>query len=292
MNEQNKFNDSKEFYIGWMPQAPHSFSKHIKKVIIALAVIVIAVGVIVSLSQKKFGTGNFEFGRITPITGFYFNQPVPCIKAINGKDIFGRVSYITIPLIGNGKFGAGDAIASLENKSRTTFNQKEITLKGTLLYNDGKLLMQIDTADNQQVETVGNAAPELLPVKQEFGEQIINGEIVDPKCFFGVMKPGEGKPHKDCATRCILGGIPPVLKVQNENAQANYYFIVGPNGEKMNQAVKEYVAEPVALQARVVQYDDWIVLYVKDNRSILRITGWNLAKPNARSIACVASCIK
>lgn len=292
MSEQNKINDNQEFYIGWMPQAPQSFAKHIKKVIIALIGGVMAVGVIVSLSQKKFATGNFEFGRLTSVTGVYFNQPVPCIKAINGKDVFGQNSYITIPLIGNGKFGADDAIAALENKSHQAFNQKEITLKGTLLYNDGKLLMQIDTADNPQVTIGANAASELLPVKNELGEQTIKGEIVDPKCFFGVMKPGEGKPHKDCATRCILGGIPPVLKVQNENLQANYYFIVGPNGEKMNQAVKEYVAEPVALNARVVQYDDWIVLYLKDNQSISRIAGWSLAKPNARAIACVASCIK
>ena len=52
----------------------------------------------------------------------------------------------------------------------------------------------------------------------------VKGEIVDPKCFFGVMKPGEGKPHKDCAIRCILGGIPPVLKVTDESWQSKLLF--------------------------------------------------------------------
>jgi hypothetical protein len=93
----------------------------------------------------------------------------------------------------------------------------------------------------------------------------VKGEIVDPKCFFGVMKPGEGKPHKDCAIRCILGGMPPVLKVMDNEGKQNYYLIVGPHGEKMNEAVRNYVAIPVTIHANAVQYDDWTVLYVQNN---------------------------
>jgi len=92
----------------------------------------------------------------------------------------------------------------------------------------------------------------------------LRGEIVDPKCFFGVMKPGEGKPHKDCAIRCILGGIPPVLHVVDRNGANNYYLIVGANGEMMNKAVQNYVAAPVEILAKAVRYNDWIVLYVSD----------------------------
>jgi hypothetical protein len=254
----------KEFYIGWMPEAPRGFAWHIKKVIIVLMVFILAAGILLALSQKKFGTGNFEFGRLTEVKGIYCNQPVPCLKAVNGKNIFGNPSYITIPLIGNGKFGADGVMAGLEKENHTSFNQKEITLKGTLLCNNGKVLMQVDMADHPLVAIGGNAGKEILPVKEELGEQTIKGEIVDPKCFFGVMKPGQGKPHKDCAIRCILGGMPPVLRVSNEMGEENYYFIVDANGGKMNQAVKDFVAEPVTMRARVVKYDDWIVLYVKD----------------------------
>jgi hypothetical protein len=254
-----------EFFIGWMPKAPEGFAKHVRKVVIVLIVLVACCSILLSLMQKKFGTGNFEFGRLTEVKGVYFNAPVPCLKAINGKDIFGNPSFITIPLIGYGKSGAGGAIHAVEKEKGFPLNNKEVTMKGTLLYNDGKLLMQIDANDSFLVYAGKVADSSLLPVSKDMGDQTLQGEIVDPKCFFGVMKPGEGKPHKDCAIRCILGGIPPVLKLSDEKGNENYCLIVGPNGEKMNEAVKNFVAEPVTINARVARYDDWIVLYVKES---------------------------
>jgi hypothetical protein len=60
----------------------------------------------------------------------------------------------------------------------------------------------------------------------------------------------------------MLGGMPPVLVVRNEKNEANYYLVVGSSGEKMNEAMKDFVGMPVAINAKAVQYDDWIVLYV------------------------------
>ena len=107
-------------------------------------------------------------------------------------------------------------------------------------------MLQVD-ANDQPLVNVADAKINLsdLQTTKQLGTIAIKGEIVDPKCFFGVMKPGEGKPHKDCAIRCILGGIPPVLKVTNEEGRQNYYLIVGANGEKMNEAVQDYVGAQV-----------------------------------------------
>ena len=101
------------------------------------------------------------------------------------------------------------------------------------------------------------------------------------------MMPGELKPHKDCAIRCILGGIPPVLRVRDPEGRTNYYLMVGEEGEKINEAVKSFVAEPVRVNARVVKYNDWIVLYVKSKKGIEAISGLTLARPDAQVIACV-----
>jgi hypothetical protein len=127
---------------------------------------------------------------------------------------------------------------------------------------------------------------------KDLGFQKIKGEIVDPKCYFGVMKPGEGKPHRDCAIRCILGGIPPVFHVQNTNGENNYYLIVGPHGERMNESVRDFVAEPTEIEARLVQYDDWIVMYVKDKEPIHRIAYLSLTRDDVKVIACVGNCAK
>jgi len=281
-----------EFYIGWMAKAPKNFAIFIKKYLLALFMVVIALGALLALSQKKFATGNFEFGQLTEVKGIYFNSPVPCIKVINGKDILGNVSYMTIPLIGYGKHGADGIIAGVEKGKSTSLNEKEITLKGTLLYNDGKTFLQIDKNDNPVTKisdaTISSA---LLPQKKDLGIQTVKGEIVDPKCFFGVMKPGEGKPHKDCAIRCILGGMPPVLVVRNEKDEANYYLIVGANGEKMNEAVKDFVGEPVSVKAKLVQYDDWIVMYVQDSKKI-NIISYLQMKFGDNIQLCAANCIK
>jgi hypothetical protein len=253
-----------EFYIGWMNNAPRGFASTIKKYLLVLLPIVIVLGVLLALSQKKFGTGNFEFGTLTDVKGIYSTTPVPNLKVVNGIDIWGNKNYITVPLIGYGKHGADGIIADLEKESNTSFQGKEVTLKGTLLYNDGKLLMQVDANDKPLLNVAENGSEGTASVK-DLGTMDVKGEIVDPKCFFGVMKPGEGKPHKDCAIRCILGGMPPVLKVTDDEGKQNYYLIVGANGEKMNKAVKDFVASPVELRAKAVQYDDWIVLYTNPN---------------------------
>ena len=119
---------------------------------------------------------------------------MPCIKLINGKDIWGNLSYITIPLIGYGKHGADGIIAEIEKEKNISLNQKEITLKGTLLYNDGKTFLQIDKNDNPILKiSSAIVASDMLPQKIDLGIQTVKGEIIDPKCYFGVMKPGEGK---------------------------------------------------------------------------------------------------
>jgi hypothetical protein len=255
-----------EFYIGWMSKAPESFASTTKKYVLLLLPVIIILGVALALSQKKFDTGNFEFGRLTEVKGIYFNTPVPNLKVINGRDIWGHENYITVPLIGYGKHGADGIMDELQKEQNTSFIGKEIVLKGTLLYNDGKLLMQVEGNDKPFVKISNNNVDKSdLPKSTQLGEMDVKGEIVDPKCFFGVMKPGEGKPHEDCAIRCILGGMPPVLKVTDGDGRQNYYLIVGQRGEKMNKAVQNYVATPVTIRANAVKQDDWIVLYVQNN---------------------------
>ena len=257
------------FYIGWMAHAPKVFVRFIKGYLFFLLPVVMVLAALLALSQKKFGKGNFEFGTLTEIKGVYFDKPVPNIVMMNGKDIWGNENIMTVPLIGYGKHGAEEAIADIEKEKNTSFNGKELTIKGTLLYNDGKLLVQIDKNDNP-ITKISSLASSFITEKKDLGSLEVKGEIIDPKCFFGVMKPGEGKPHKDCAIRCILGGMPPMLLVRNEKNEANYYLIVGANGERMNDAVKDFVAEPVALHAKAIQYNDWVVLFVDANDGIKR----------------------
>ncbi|MGQ0737891.1 MAG: hypothetical protein ACT4OJ_02420 [Bacteroidota bacterium] len=261
-----------EFYIGWQPKAPGVYTKHIRKVIIALVAVVIGAGVVSALLQKKFSSSKFEYGQLTEVTGIYQQYPVPSLKVITKRDAFGNTTYITMPLVGYGKSGADGVIAELEKENNHTLDKKLVTFQGTLIYSDGKTLLQIDKNDHPLIKA-GGTGQQVNPVVKNLGEVELTGEILDPKCYFGVMKPGRGKPHRDCAVRCIAGGISPVFYVRNDNGETDYYLIAGPNGEKMNNQLKDYIAEPVTIKARAVQHDDWIVLYLDRDVTIKRTGG-------------------
>jgi len=284
--------ESEAFYIGWMEAAPKLFVRFIRKYLLIILPSIILLAVILGMSQKKFGTGNFEFGQLTEVTGIYFKKPVPMIKVVNGKDIWGNLSYISIPLVGYGKHGAEGAMAAIEKEKNISLNQKQITLIGTLLYNDGKTILQVNKNDQPVVNISSKAVPpDLLPQKKDLGVFNVKGEIIDPKCYFGVMKPGEGKPHRDCAIRCILGGIPPMLAVKNDQGESNYYILLGANGEQLNQAVQDFIAEPVEINVRLVQYDDWIIAYIGKREDIHRFS--YLRSRFGHSIQyCSANCLK
>ena len=277
--------DRNEFYIGWMPAAPRGFTRHVRKVVIVLIIFFVVAGVLLAMQQRKFSTSVFEFGQLTEVKGIYQQFPVPSIKVITQQDVFGRVSYITIPLVGYGKFGAEGVIAHLEKEENITLDKKEITLKGTLLYSDGKTLLQIDKNDHPLIRVSDGDVKNISPVIKELGTVQLTGEVLDPKCYFGVMKPGHGKPHRDCAIRCIAGGMSPVFLVRNEKGEANYYLILDKDGNKMNDALKDHIAEPVSLEARAVQYDDWIVIYT-NKESIKRTGGLSWFKLNDEIITC------
>jgi len=281
--------ESRPFYIGWVAAAPKILVRFIKKYLLFIFILAIVLGIVLAVSQKKFGTGNFEFGTLTEVKGIYFDKPVPCLKVLNGKDIWGNISYLTIPLVGYGKHGAEGAIRELEKEKNTGLNQKIITLRGILLYNDGVTILQVDKNDNSGLNISGEMIPmEMMPRVKDLGIRKIRGEIIDPKCYFGVMKPGEGKPHRDCAIRCILGGVTPMLAVKNEKGEANYYLLASSDEGSINAAVRDFVAEPVELQVHLMQYDDWVVAYVNTKHFIKRFS-YLQERFGGSAVACAAN---
>jgi hypothetical protein len=62
------------------------------------------------------------------------------------------------------------------------------------------------------------------------------GEIVDSKCFLGVMNPGEGTVHCDCARVCLRGGIPPMLLIRGARAEEALVLLVDAAGAPVGRA--------------------------------------------------------
>lgn len=278
------------FYIGWMPHAPKQLIKHSRLVVVLLLVGGVIAGALIGMNQKRFSTASFEFGSLTELEGRYALYPVPHLRVRSEPDLFGNYAYKTIPLVGFGKHGAAGVMESLLRGRGVKEEEAFVKLKGTLLYNDGKTLFQIDENDQPLIDV--DAQKDLAAYKvttEDLGYRTVQGEIVDPKCFFGVMKPGEGKVHKDCAIRCILGGIPPVLRISGEDKKQEYFLLAGNAGVSVRNEVKDVVAEPVRVQARVMKLDDWTILYI-ENQAISRISVRQLENPNEEVLACASSC--
>jgi hypothetical protein len=79
----------------------------------------------------------------------------------------------------------------------------------------------------------------------------VTGEIVDSKCYLGVMNPGQGKVHRDCAARCLSGGIPPIFVTTDGREQ---FLLVGLDGRALGRdALREFVAEPITIRGDLLQ---------------------------------------
>ena len=102
-------------------------------------------------------------------------------------------------LVAPGKHGADTLVAAFEGK--------HVRLQGQLIYRDGQTMVEIDPKTITAMEPTENPALETA----DLGTATLTGEIVDSKCYLGVMNPGRGKVHRDCAARCLSGGIPPAF---------------------------------------------------------------------------------
>jgi hypothetical protein len=87
------------------------------------------------------------------------------------------------------------------------------------------------------------------------GEETLTGEIVDSKCYLGVMNPGRTKVHRDCAARCISGGIPPAFVTTD-----GFYLLVGGDGRPLQHEVLGWVGETIQVRGEVLRSGETLIL--------------------------------
>jgi hypothetical protein len=101
----------------------------------------------------------------------------------------------------------------------------------------------------------------IVDLGQPMGTRTFRGEIVDSKCYLGVMKPGEGKTHRSCASLCLRGGIPPALRVEGDaRTEPGLLLLVDADGHPLGPRVLPWVAQPVEITGQVTRYGDlWLL---------------------------------
>jgi hypothetical protein len=243
-----------EFYVGYVDRAPPRTAAHVRRAVVLLFALAIAVGLVLVASQSRFDRSVFEFGVVRSFDGVVFERPYPAllVERPAGTDTAGSFSVydLTVP----GKHGAGPLVAGLDGRP--------VSLSGSLIYHDGRTMIEVEegSIETRSDPAAARRAAALAGSPVDLGERTLVGEIVDSKCYLGVMKPGRSKAHKSCAVRCISGGVPPMLRVTDENGVTIDYLLVDEHGAAVNDAVLDLVAEPVQITGTVRRIGDRLQL--------------------------------
>jgi hypothetical protein len=152
----------------------------------------------------------------------------------------------SILLVEEGKVGARDRITAL--------NGKRVRVRGRTLERAALRMFELQGGDNG-IQVIGEAADSRGAAAMR-RSVMLRGEIVDPKCVAGAMKPGDGKTHKGCAILCLRGGIPPAFVSGGE-----VYLIVLVPTESVD-VLLPFVGDRVEVRGEVESRGDLKILHL------------------------------
>lgn len=252
---------SDDFYIGWEDRAAPGIRSFVRKVVLALLVGSLGIALALAALQRTIGVSMFEWGTVKPFTGILKLAPYPHLLVARPGAPGVPNPFSTYYLVAPFKHG-------LDRTKLSALDGRIVSLKGTLIYRGNQTMVEALPESIQASDRQLPPLPRLQAIS--LGRQTFVGEIVDSKCYLGVMNPGQLLPHRDCAILCIQGGIPPVLLVHQKSGPPLYLLLTSADGQPVNQAVLDKVAEPVQITGEVVREGDWLILRA-DPKTIQRI---------------------
>jgi len=237
------------FYVGYAEEAPDRLAGFLRPRIAALLVLAPILIAGLALAQKGFAPSLFEFGVEREFVGWISERPVPALVALRPGNSAHCGATSSYPLVALGKFGAAEAVAGLDGQ--------QVRLRGTLIHLDDRTMIELASdgvarLDDPRAQPDGRV--------ESLGAHRFEGEIVDSKCYYGVMNPGSGKVHRACAARCISGGVPPALLIRDREGNRLTLLLVDTGGRALGPDILAWVGRPVALEGEVVRYDDLLVM--------------------------------
>jgi hypothetical protein len=240
MNSSN----SEPFYIGYQAQAPAGLRRWLRVIIASLLALAVAIALLLAMGFQRLPLSVFEFGVEREYLGVIRAQPYPSLLVKNNDKL---EQYW---LVGSGKHAA----------QISDYVGQTVRLRGALITRDGLRMLEINPSNIERVNESSLALP-----NESLGLFTLVGEIVDSKCYLGVMNPGHTKPHRECAVRCISGGIPPLFIARDEHGQVIALQLADASGAPLSHQVLDYVAEPIAITGEVLRQGEWLTLRAEPN---------------------------
>jgi hypothetical protein len=204
-----------DFFVGYLATPP-KLSRFLRRVVPAILLVVVIAAGLIAARQRDPGNGEWD-SQDRELEGTLVTQPYPMLLSRDGR---------TFVLVAEGKH-------AIELPATAT-DGAILRVQGTIIQRG--LLRLLEATKFTAAGT--NSSPAKIRVLS-VESRTFRGEIIDPKCFAGAMKPGDGKTHKACAALCIRGGIPPAFV-----ADTGEMFLL--TGLPIEQVVS-IVGEPVEL---------------------------------------------
>jgi hypothetical protein len=243
---------SDEFFIGWLP-IPKGYARFLSVITPLVLLLVAGVAVALPLWQQSPGSGVWETDTVVTVEGVIQAEPYALLRTA-----FGPAKQVirTLLLVEEGKFGVRNRALALDGQY--------VRATGTFLHRDGRWMLELSSRQDALVRAQPSSRVDLQrlasPHPQVLGPVTLQGEIIDPKCYFGAMRPGGGKTHKACAILCISGGIPPMLVTRDSAGQETFYLLTATDGSSAKDLVLNYVGDLVELHGNLEAWDDLHIL--------------------------------
>ena len=240
--------DGDEFFIGYAPPMPPRLARYVSRVVIGLACGALVWAITVGVGHVPLEGGTFEFGHPQRFAGTLVERPYPAVQPDDAENTAMPWPLLVAP----GKHGADALVRGLEGR--------HVTLAGTRVRRGAHTMIEVDPAS--LIADTGSASTATAAVIQarSFQPVKVRGEIVDSKCFLGVMVPGSGKTHMDCASLCLRGGIPPALYVQDRAGQSALLLVTGVSGEPIGARALQVAGQAINMTGTIEQQGGWLVL--------------------------------
>lgn len=238
------------FYVGYLPLPKGLKGTTAALVAILFALIALDAWLIAKL-QPDAGNGRWA-DQPTEFVGTLTRDPYPLLRV--AKDGLTK----TYVVISEEKRGAEAALEKFADGAT-------IKLTGYEIERAAVGMIQLAATDMSPA----TAAPVADPPREIQGRVSVKGEIVDSKCWLGVMRPGDGHIHKACASICIRGGIPPMLVTRAEGIPAVMLLTLADGRAVPPALILDFVADPVELSGIIEKRGD-LTIFKADLDSLKR----------------------
>jgi hypothetical protein len=241
--------DRDEFYIGYEDVMPPGHRRHLTRGLAGAGVAAMLVATVALVAHALLEPSAFEFGRPRTVEGVLRHAPYPSLT----------VDRERIWLAGPGKHGADPLVATVADG--------RVTLRGALITRRTHRMLEV--VPGSVAPLAGGSA--VTPSDAAAGAEVtLTGEIVDAKCFLGVMNPGEQTVHRDCAQLCLRGGLPPMLLVRGGLGEEALVLLVSEAGDAIGRELAPIAGLPVEVRGRLSRHDGQLVLRADRSRYRLR----------------------